>query len=265
MDARELLALNPLPALQKLTQHAGRRGVRRAHRPPRPARTRLISIIVPAHNEESYLGRTLDSLRNQNYPDYEVIVVANGCTDRTADVARGRCDRLLVLSQKSIGVSRNLGARMARGELLVFLDADTELEPLALRLVAENFSRSHAAATLKGRPDHERLAYRVIYFFRNLTHRWLLHKGSSGVIICWKEHFFQSGGFDEGLAIRENSELIKRLCRFGRYKYIGDAVATTSMRRFDHCGLVGLTWLWAKLWWHCVFGDLHHRQYDTVR
>jgi len=79
------------------------------------APVRMISVIIPAHNEERYLQRTLESLQRQNYGWFEVIVVANGCTDRTREVARGRCHRLILLSQKSLGVARNLGARMARG------------------------------------------------------------------------------------------------------------------------------------------------------
>ena len=64
-----------------------------------------------------------------------------------------------------------------------------------------------------------------------------LHPGSSGVILCWKEHFVRVGGFDEGLEVRENSELMKRLMRLGRYRYIGDITATTSMRRYEQRGL----------------------------
>src|SRR5262245_5381206 len=106
---------------------------------PRHAPVRMISVIIPAHNEERYLGKTLEALNRQNYGWFEVIVVANGCTDRTAEVARGNCQRLIVLSQKGLGMARNLGARMARGDLLVFLDADTALEPLALRVIASQF------------------------------------------------------------------------------------------------------------------------------
>src|SRR5205809_2654067 len=77
--------------------------------------TRMISVVIPAHNEENYLDATLASLRRQNYPWFEIIVVANGCTDHTAQVARDQCHRLIVLSQKSLGVARNFGARMAKG------------------------------------------------------------------------------------------------------------------------------------------------------
>src|SRR5256885_9696710 len=100
---------------------------------------RMISVIVPAHNEEHYLGKTLEALQRQTYRWFETIVIANGCSDHTADMARGRCQRLIVLSQKSLGVARNLGARMAKGQMLLFLDADTVLEPTALERIASQF------------------------------------------------------------------------------------------------------------------------------
>src|SRR5207302_5709497 len=144
---------NPLPTITKWIKPASPRRafLSRAKRVP----SRMISVVIPAHNEERYLRKTLEALHRQNYGWYEVIVVANGCTDHTAEVARNRCHRLIVLSQKSLGVSRNLGARMARGELLVFLDADTLLEPMTLRRIATDFMEQHAAGTIRGWPDCE--------------------------------------------------------------------------------------------------------------
>src|SRR5579872_5806075 len=127
-------------------------GIESAHAVP----ARMISVIIPAHNEEKYLIQTLEALQRQNYGWFEVIVVANGCTDRTREVARGKCQRLIVLSQKNLGVARNLGARMARGELLLFLDADTILEPVALRAIAQSFTQEDAAGTVRGEPDEMR-------------------------------------------------------------------------------------------------------------
>jgi glycosyltransferase involved in cell wall biosynthesis len=225
----------------------------------------MISVVIPAHNEADYLERTLVSLQNQNYGWYEVIVVANGCRDATVAVARGKCHRLVVLPRKGLGRARNLGARMARGELLLFLDADTTLEPHTLRRIAEDFAPTDSAGTLKGRPDSERWPYHAIYALKNFVHRWSLHPGSSGAILCWKRDFVQAGGFDERLEVRENSNLLKRLKRFGRYKYIPDAVATTSMRRYEQKGIGRVTWLWLKLWLESFVGDLHQRQYEVVR
>lgn len=231
----------------------------------RSSATPLVSVVIPAHNEEAYLERTLAALKRQRYPRYEVIVVANGCTDRTADVAQARCHRLVVLSQKGLGVSRNLGARMASGDLLIFLDADTLLTSGALGSIAKKFSRHDSAATLRGRPDANRFAYHLIYFLKNFTHRFHLHSGSSGVIICWKKHFVQLGGFDEGLEVCENSDLIQRLKRFGTYKYINGVTATTSMRRYERRGVRRIVWHWVKLWFQSFFTDLHDRKYEAIR
>lgn len=228
------------------------------------SRARRISVIIPAHNEEAYLERTLLALRRQDYP-CEIIVVANGCSDRTADVAREHCDRLVVLSQKCLGVARNLGARMATGDLLLFLDADTLLSPNALRTIAREFTRNHAAGTVQGRPDSSRLVYRGMYLLKNLTHCTHFHEGSCGVILCWRKHFMQLGGFDENLEVCENSELMGRLKKFGNYSYIGDAIATTSMRRYERLGVRRMIWHWTRVWIESFFSDLHHRKYETVR
>jgi peptidoglycan-N-acetylglucosamine deacetylase len=263
METRGFLLDHPI--LGKLKKPSNAQPVLGSKRSSTSTPSRMISVIIPAHNEERYLLQTLDALSRQNYGWYEVIVVANGCTDKTAEVARGHCQRLVVLSQKSLGVARNLGARMAKGELLLFLDADTTLEPMALRRIAEEFTPEDAAGTVVGRPDSARRLYRVFYFVKNAIHRSRLHCGSSGVILCWKKDFERIGGFDEGLEVRENSVLIKRLKCFGRYKFIADVNATTSMRRYDQRGFHRMAWLWIKLWVQSLFGDLHRRHYDIVR
>ncbi|HPU56948.1 MAG TPA: glycosyltransferase, partial [Verrucomicrobiota bacterium] len=188
-----------------------------------------------------------------------------GCTDNTAEVARRHCDRLVMVSHKGLSMSRNLGARMAKGELLIFLDADTILRRNALRTIAERFTRDCAAGTVRGQPDRKKFAYRLIYFLKNFTHRFHIHGGSAGVIICWKDHFIRTGGFNESLEVSENSDLIKRLGRFGRYRYIGDTCATTSMRRYERRGVWRMAWLWTRLWFESWFRDLRHRTYETVR
>ncbi|HZV34525.1 MAG TPA: glycosyltransferase [Verrucomicrobiae bacterium] len=234
--------------------------------PPRQDWATMISVIIPAHNEEDYIGMTLDALSRQNYPYFEVIVVANGCHDRTAQIALKACDRLVVLSDKNLGVARNLGAKLARGELLMFLDADTVLEPGALEIVAHKFTHEYATGTFKGRPDNcERWSFRVIYAVKNFIHRWALHRGSSGVILCWKRDFLAARGFDEALQVRENSELIRRLGIFGKYRYIGETAATTSMRRYQTAGTGRMIFYWFKLWLQSLFSDLRNKEYETVR
>jgi len=250
-----VMTLKPLPE----KSHWPRR------KPSKPAWAPMISVIIPAHNEEDYLGLTLDAVNRQSYGHFEVIVVANGCTDRTAAIAAENCHRLVVLSSKCLGVARNLGAKLARGDLLLFLDADTLLEPGALEIIAHKFQRGYGVGTLKGSPDSDRLAHCAIYWLKNFVHRWSIHSGSSGVIVCWKKHFLATHGFDEALQVRENSDLIYRLKRFGRYRYIGETAVTTSMRRYQRAGTRNTVCLWFKLWCQSLVGDLRGKTYDAVR
>ena len=273
MGTRVFTVQNPLPEVfqpKKLGKRdvlifpPGAKSLKGSIAPP-GIKSPSISVIIPAHNEEDYLEKTLEALHRQTCKSFEVVVIANGCSDRTAVVARGRCDQLIVLSQKSLGVARNLGARIAKGRLLVFLDADTLLEPAGLETILAEFGDSSAAGTIRGVPDVSNLKYRLMYGLKNFVHRTSIHHGSSGVILCWKRHFMQTGGFDEGLEVRENSELIHRLKRFGKYKYLHNVRATTSMRRYDQRGCRRMMWLWLKLWFHSLFGDRHQRKYETVR
>lgn len=224
----------------------------------------FISVVIPAHNEEQFLGETLGALARQDYPNCEVVVVANGCRDRTVEVAEGKCDSLIELKARGIGPARNTGAQKARGDLLLFLDADTLLEPNALSEVARQFTRKHARGTLRGVPDSRKASYKVIYFFKNLIHKIHAHHGSSGVILCWKDHFEAVGGFNNELYLRENSDLMKKLRRFGRYKYIKNTPAVTSMRRYEKTGVAEMIFLWVRVWYLSNFSDIRNQTYEGM-
>jgi glycosyltransferase involved in cell wall biosynthesis len=223
-----------------------------------------ISVIIPAHNEEECLPRTLEALRAQKYGQFETIVVTNGCSDRTADVARGQCDQLHELPDRGLGPARNLGAGKAKGELLLFLDADTILEPDALATIAQKFTRRHSMGTLKGVPDPGKPSYKIIYFLKNLVHQSHAHHGSSGVILCWKDHFEAVNGFDNELYLRENSDLMKKLRGFGAYKYIRATPAITSMRRYERTGTGEMILLWLRVWVLSNFSDIHNQTYEEI-
>ena len=85
---------------------------------------RTISVIVPAYDEEAYLGRCLESLKNQTVTDFELIVVDNNSTDGTTRIAREYADTVLFCRRQGISSARNFGAAHASGEILCFIDAD---------------------------------------------------------------------------------------------------------------------------------------------
>lgn len=95
----------------------------------------MISVIIPLYNKEAIIGQSLQSVLSQDYDDFEVIVVNDGSTDRSADIVRSVTDpRVRIIEQENGGPSkaRNTGVRNAKGEWIVFLDADDELLPGAL-------------------------------------------------------------------------------------------------------------------------------------
>src|SRR5205085_9617055 len=88
----------------------------------------VISIVIPAYNEEALLAPTVRAVRESadaTGVPYEVIVVDDGSTDRTAEIARAHGARVVSVELRQIGAARNAGVKAAAGDLLIFVDADT--------------------------------------------------------------------------------------------------------------------------------------------
>ena len=101
----------------------------------------MISVIIPCYNHGQYLSHALNSVLSQTFTDWEAIIVDDGSTDETREVAGHFVDRRLhYVYQENQGLSaaRNSGIRIAQGEYLAFLDADDEWEPEFLETVCEN-------------------------------------------------------------------------------------------------------------------------------
>ena len=86
----------------------------------------LVSIVLPAYNCAAFLGRALDSVLGQWFDPFEVIIIDDGSTDGTAEVARSRGPEVNCHRQKNAGAAsaRNAGIRRSRGEFIAFLDGD---------------------------------------------------------------------------------------------------------------------------------------------
>ena len=102
----------------------------------------LISVVIPAHNAEKYLAEALESVRAQTFPDYEIIVIDDGSTDRTAELASSYSGVfLLQQSNRGEAGARNTGIRAARGKYVAFLDADDVWLPSKLEKQAAHLLR----------------------------------------------------------------------------------------------------------------------------
>lgn len=84
----------------------------------------FFSVIVPEHNSSAFMRKGLDSIKEQTFKDYELIIICDACTDNTADIAREYTDKVYEISQRTAGASRNLGLEKSTGEWILFMDDD---------------------------------------------------------------------------------------------------------------------------------------------
>ncbi|MFH0875476.1 MAG: glycosyltransferase family 2 protein, partial [archaeon] len=84
----------------------------------------LISVIIPAYNEEKCITECLNSLKNQQFKDFELIVIDNNSKDSTSKIAKQYTKKVFLCKEQGISSARNFGAKKAKGKILCFIDAD---------------------------------------------------------------------------------------------------------------------------------------------
>lgn len=206
-----------------------------------------ISVIIPAYNEEKYLGAALESVKNQTYDPHllELIVVNNASTDKTAEVfahflAVNELKFKAILSEEKIlGVSRakNKGALLASGDVLIFLDADSEMSPNLAEVVAHYYLRGFRMGIIRLVPKSEKWLPR--HFFRLIEFGKRTFRIAAQMGYCERRLFLEEGGFNPALKLSEDLDLFtrikKRLWRQHQdFIYIREAFIRTSTRRMDH-------------------------------
>jgi len=201
------------------------------------------SIVVPARNEEKFIGGCLESIRRAADPfpgDVETIVVLNRCTDGTERIAAAAGARIVREDAKCLATIRNAGARQATGDILVTIDADSRMPESMLAEV----DRALASGKIIGggarfRPDRRSLGILATMAFVRLVTRLL---GLAGVSYwCRRGDFVALGGFNEKMIAGEDLEFAARLKKYGRERgqrfiALPRARVTISMRKFDHFG-----------------------------
>jgi glycosyltransferase involved in cell wall biosynthesis len=197
----------------------------------------LISVVIPCYNQAHFLAEAIESALGQSYRPLEVIVVDDGATDSTFEVASRYAEvRCVRHANRGLPAARNTGLRAARGDYVVFLDADDRLMPAALEAGAASLEANPGAAFTVGR--HRRIAAdgtpltvrrraRVTHdHYASLVRRcWIAMPAT----VMYRRSVLQAvGGFDPTCRCAEDYELYLRLARY--YEIVDHYVEVAEYR-----------------------------------
>ncbi|MEM4267169.1 MAG: glycosyltransferase [Candidatus Nanoarchaeia archaeon] len=102
-----------------------------------------ISVVIPVYNDEKRIGKVLQSLKRQNYKNFEIIVVDDGSKDKSPEIAKKYADKVIVNEHKGPAVARNTGIKNAKGEIVAFTDSDCEAKEDWLENINKFFSNKN--------------------------------------------------------------------------------------------------------------------------
>lgn len=193
----------------------------------------MLSFIVPAHNEERSLRGTLEAIHqaaSATGERYEVIVVDDASTDRTAWVAESCGAQVVHVAHRQIAATRNSGAKSALGDLLFFVDADTLVNPEVIRgaIAAVREGAIGGGAGIKFDdpvPRYARLLLTIMVFAFRVS-----RIAAGCFVYCTRDAFAAVGGFNEAYFGAEEVILSRALRRHGKFVILRTAVITSGRK-----------------------------------
>ena len=218
----------------------------------------MISIIIPTLNEETVIAKTLGALKKLHAFDYEIIVSDGNSTDKTAQIARQYADYVLVYKGKerqTIGGARNSGAKIAKGNYLVFLDADCIIpDPdkfftKAINIFERDSEIVGIVVSLRVLKEYETISDHLIFGFMNFGHvvtnnilGW--GSGAGEFQMIRKDVFDALDGYNEKFAAVEDNEMFARLSKVGKTRMVRTLTVFHTGRRAHKIGWPRLLGLW---------------------
>lgn len=196
-----------------------------------PFGVNMISFVIPAHNEQAWIGRCVAAAHSAaaaTSEPYEVIVVDDGSTDRSGEIAGELGAEVLRVEHRHISATRNTGGRHARGDILFFVDADTLVSATVVEAALESVRAGAVGGgcvpRFEGRlPLWWRLSQSVFVGAARL-----LRLAGGACQFCTREAFEATGGFSEDHYAAEDLVFIKALKRQGRVVVLAEPVETSG-------------------------------------
>lgn len=197
----------------------------------------MISIVIPALNEEEYIGDCLKSLTNQKYSkNYEIIVMDNGSEDKTRKIAKEYCDKLFVDPDLELYQLRNKGIKEAEGDIIAQTDADCIVSKNWLK-EAENGLKDSVLVTGPIMPLEDTVTYEILLWLFNTFLRVSMNvfkfsHTSAGNCAFYRDPALSIGGFKDSFPSDGKFGVEMRNC--GKLSYNPNMEVHTSMRRYKN-------------------------------
>lgn len=227
-----------------------------------------LSVVIPSYNEEKHIAEALTHLRRVQ-PGLEIILGDGHSPDRTAEMARPFVDKIVFETKRSIGAGRNVGAKAATGDILLFNDADTRVPREFFEKVQEVFRDPKVVGFgCRILPEDPTPFQEWMFNIFNLM-IWLSvaigRPTLSGPICAYRrEPFVSIGGFDEEMKASEDQDLCLRIAKLGRVVYDNRIIAYSSKRRLLKFGWIGLFKDWGRTTIDFLLGR-KTKHYELVR
>ncbi len=214
----------------------------------------MLSIIIPTLNEEKYLSLLLREIKKQNFNDYEIIIADAGSEDKTVEISKNYGCKIIQGGLPARG--RNEGAKIAKGEIFLFMDADNIFLPEKFleNLLEEFEKRKLDIASFPIYPQgngFDKFVYRIYNNWVNLFQRFSAYATNS--VLVKKEIHQKIGGFDEEIKIGEDHIYAKVARKFGQFGFIKTEPVLTSIRRFEKDGRLKTYLKYFLAWVHMIF------------
>lgn len=199
----------------------------------------MLSIIIPTYNEEKLLPMLLESIKAQDYRDYEVVVADANSTDKTREIAQRYGARVVGGGMPAAG--RNRGAEAAKGKKFLFLDADVILPSRDFlgKTLFEFDSKALDIATCFLEPISDKKIDKIFHNVYNFYTKKLsiFSPHAPGFCIFVRRHVHEAiNGFDEEVKLAEDHDYTRRATNPGQFGFIECCRLPVSVRRFDRDG-----------------------------
>ena len=191
----------------------------------------MISFIVPAYNEEAELPGTFRAIHSAAIGyEYEIVLVDDGSTDATAAIGKQFGARVISITGRQIAAARNAGAKAARGDVFIFVDADTRIGPPHVRGALDALDNGYAGGGGRLAFDGEIPPWGKVMFLVFSTLYFGLNLGAGAFLFTTRANFFATGGFDEIYYAGEEVFFTIALKRFGKFTLLPDPAITSGRK-----------------------------------